>query len=182
MNHPCSLRRHAVSKLSARRVREARENPRNAADLGPVQGMAGSYNTRTEAQATFFRVSNSNRTDVDLPTGKCTACDPCGAMRLIASRQYWFQAFPFWQFHVLFNSLFKVLFIFPSRYLFAIGLSPMFSFRWYLPPSLGSNPKLPDSWKAYHTGVKVGSSTGFSPSMMPRSRELAPKSPPKTLL
>ena len=28
-----------------------------------------------------------------------------------------------------FNSLFKVLFIFPSRYLFAIGLSPIFSFR-----------------------------------------------------
>ena len=28
-----------------------------------------------------------------------------------------------------FNSLFKVLFIFPSRYLFAIGLSPLFSFR-----------------------------------------------------
>jgi len=29
----------------------------------------------------------------------------------------------------LFNSLFKVLCIFPSRYLFAIGLSPIFSFR-----------------------------------------------------
>jgi len=33
-----------------------------------------------------------------------------------------------------FNPLFKVLFIFPSRYLFAIGLSPVFSFRWNLPP------------------------------------------------
>jgi hypothetical protein len=28
-----------------------------------------------------------------------------------------------------FDSLFKVLFIFPSRYLFAIGLVPIFSFR-----------------------------------------------------
>ncbi|KAF6003878.1 hypothetical protein F1559_003152 [Cyanidiococcus yangmingshanensis] len=28
-----------------------------------------------------------------------------------------------------FHPLFKVLFIFPSRYLFAIGLSPVFSFR-----------------------------------------------------
>ena len=28
-----------------------------------------------------------------------------------------------------FNSLFKVLFTFPSRYLFAIGLEPIFSFR-----------------------------------------------------
>ncbi len=36
-----------------------------------------------------------------------------------------------------FNSLFKVLCIFRSRYLFAIGLSPIFSFRWNLPPNLG---------------------------------------------
>ena len=34
-----------------------------------------------------------------------------------------------------FNSLFKVLFIFPSRYLFAIGLLLLFSFRWNLPPN-----------------------------------------------
>ena len=40
-----------------------------------------------------------------------------------------FQSLPFQQFQVLFNSLFKVLFIFPSRYLFAIGLSPIFSLR-----------------------------------------------------
>ena len=32
------------------------------------------------------------------------------------------------------DSLFKVLCIFPSRYLFAIGLSPVFSFGWNLPP------------------------------------------------
>ena len=35
------------------------------------------------------------------------------------------------------NFLFKVLFIFPSRYLFAIGLVPIFSFRRSLPPILG---------------------------------------------
>ena len=44
-----------------------------------------------------------------------------------------------------FNSLFKVLCIFPSRYLFAIGLSPLFSFRRNLPPTLGCTPKQPDS-------------------------------------
>ena len=42
---------------------------------------------------------------------------------------------PFQQFQVLFHSLFKVLCIFPSRYLFAIGLPPIFSFRWNLPPT-----------------------------------------------
>ena len=61
-----------------------------------------------------------------------------------------FQSFPFQQFHVLFNSLFKVLFIFPSRYLFAIGLSPVFSFRWNLPPILSCIPKQPDSSRAHH--------------------------------
>ena len=44
-----------------------------------------------------------------------------------------------------FNSLFKVLFTFPSWYLFAIGLEPIFSFRWNLPPNLRSNPKERDS-------------------------------------
>ena len=44
-----------------------------------------------------------------------------------------------------FNFLFKVLFIFPSRYLFAIGLVSIFSFRRSLPPTLGCIPKQPDS-------------------------------------
>ncbi|KAK8955484.1 hypothetical protein KSP40_PGU003310 [Platanthera guangdongensis] len=34
---------------------------------------------------------------------------------------------PSQQFQALFDSLFKVLFILPSRYLFDIGLSPLFS-------------------------------------------------------
>ena len=36
-----------------------------------------------------------------------------------------------------FHSLSKVLFIFPSRYLFAIGLLAVFSLGWSLPPALG---------------------------------------------
>ena len=44
-----------------------------------------------------------------------------------------------------FNSLFKVLFIFPSWYLFTIGLEPIFSCRWNLPPILRSNPEERDS-------------------------------------
>ena len=49
------------------------------------------------------------------------------------------------RFHVLLNSLFKVLFNFPSRYLCAIGLVSVFSLRWSLPPTLGCNLKQPDS-------------------------------------
>ena len=50
------------------------------------------------------------------------------------------------RFHVLLNSLFKVLFNFPSLYLFAIGLASVFSLRWSLPPALGCILKQPDSW------------------------------------
>ena len=60
----------------------------------------------------------------------------------------WFSvtlAFTPQRFHVLIYSLFKVLFNFPSRYLFAIGLTTVFSFRWDLPPTLSCIPKQLDS-------------------------------------
>src|ERR671926_452994 len=72
---------------------------------------------------------------------------------MITTDRVWPQAFPFQQFHVLFNSLSKVLFIFPSRYLFAIGLSPIFSFRWNLPPILSCIPKQLDSLRAHHKSI-----------------------------
>src|SRR6202022_319071 len=75
--------------------------------------------------------------------------------RLITSKQDWLQTVPFQQFHVLFDSLFKVLFIFPSRYLFAIGLSPVFSLRRNLPPILSCNPKQLDSLRAHHKALGV---------------------------
>ncbi|KAI3670418.1 hypothetical protein L2E82_53869 [Cichorium intybus] len=52
------------------------------------------------------------------------------------------------QFQALFDSLFKVLFIFPSRYLFAIGLTPVFSLGRNLPPYWGCIPKQLDSQTA----------------------------------
>ena len=67
------------------------------------------------------------------------------------------------RFHVLLNSLFKVLFNFPSRYLSAIGLATVFSLRWSLPPYLGCIPKQPDSKDAQRAGAR--SRTGLTPSM-----------------
>ena len=75
------------------------------------------------------------------------------------------------QFQALFNSLFKVLCIFPSRYLFAIGLSPVFSFRWNLPPASGCTPKQPDSTRTHRAATRRRG-TGFSPSPIPRSKGL----------
>ena len=91
--------------------------------------------------------------------------------RMIRRARVWSQALPFQQFHVLFNPLFKVLFIFRSLYLCAIGLWPIFSFRRNLPPALSSIPKLLDSSKEFHRG-SASACTGLSPSPASRSREL----------
>ena len=66
------------------------------------------------------------------------------------------------RFHVLLNSLFKVLFNFPSRYLFAIGLGVIFSLTWSLPGTLSCTPKQLDSGeKSAQTTNRL---TGLSPS------------------
>ena len=66
------------------------------------------------------------------------------------------------QFHVLLNSLFKVLFNFPSRYLFAIGLGVIFSLTWSLPRTLSCTPKQLDSrGKPAQRSSRL---TGLSPS------------------
>ncbi len=56
---------------------------------------------------------------------------------------------------------FEVLFIFPSRYLFAIGLSPIFSFRWSSPPILSCIPKQLDSLRAHHRSPGVRAKDGI---------------------
>ena len=121
------------------------------------------YRSRAITQpklATFPIVLSSNQTDVDLQIKSAPWHESIHNSLAVRTNTIpdqadfqahdWFQAFPFQQFHVLFNSLFKVLFIFPSRYLFAIGLSPIFSFRWNLPPILSCIPKQLDSLKTYH--------------------------------
>ena len=60
---------------------------------------------------------------------------PCKEARLSRRRDAGRKRVSSRRFQALFNSLFKVLCIFPSRYLFAIGLSPVFSFRRNLPPT-----------------------------------------------
>ena len=74
---------------------------------------------------------------------------------MIRPAQVWSQALPFQQFHVLFNPLFKVLFIFRSLYLCAIGLWPVFSFRRNLPPILSCNPKQLDSSRAHRRALGI---------------------------
>ena len=67
------------------------------------------------------------------------------------------------QFHALLNSLFKVLFNFPSRYLFAIGLGVIFSLTWSLPRTLSCTPKQLDSGEK--PSRRADRPTGLSPSL-----------------
>ena len=62
-----------------------------------------------------------------------------------------------------FNSLFKVLFTFPSWYLFAIGLEEILSFRWNLPPNLRTRPRVRDSGNAHHTRLHKVDRWDFHP-------------------
>lgn len=61
--------------------------------------------------------------------------EPAPSTMNLPIRSFGFLRFTPERFHVLLNSLFKVLFNFPSRYLFAIGLVVVFSLRWSLPPT-----------------------------------------------
>ena len=62
-----------------------------------------------------------------------------------------------------FNSLFKVLFTFPSLYLFAIGLGSIFSFRRQLPPILRTNSKVRDSPETHRTYETISEEREFHP-------------------
>ncbi|KAI3493700.1 hypothetical protein L1887_40905 [Cichorium endivia] len=85
------------------------------------------------------------------------------------------------QFQALFDSLFKVLFIFPSRYLFAIGLTPVFSLGRNLPPIGAAFPNNPTRRQRLVVLQGPGT-TGLSPSLAPPSRGLGPGPPLRTLL
>ncbi|KGG52126.1 hypothetical protein DI09_206p10 [Mitosporidium daphniae] len=63
----------------------------------------------------------------------------------------------------------SLLFIFPSRYLYAIGLLPIFSFRWN-----DCIPKQSDSLAAPCVGKHWCGLTGLSPSVAPCSKGLGP--------
>ena len=64
-----------------------------------------------------------------------------------------------------FKSLSKVLFTFPSWYLLAIGLAPVLSLRWNLPPIWRSNHKERDSLKVHCMQGNCMWQMGLSPSM-----------------
>ena len=79
------------------------------------------------------------------------------------------------QFQVLFNSLFKVLCIFPSRYLCTIGFQRIFSLRRNLPPNSSCNPKQLNSQEAHFRAPAHWTRMGVSPSQLLFSKRLDPR-------
>ena len=71
-----------------------------------------------------------------------------------------------------FNSLSKVLFTFPSWYLFPIGPKPLISLRWKLPPDLRSSPEERDSMDAGRTRRAADGRRGSHPLWRPIPRSL----------
>jgi hypothetical protein len=80
---------------------------------------------------------------------------------------FWPRALPLRQFHVLFDSLSKVLFIFRSLYLCAIGLWRVFSLGWNLPPVLSCIPKQLDSSKGLRAAGPPARTRGSHPLRRP---------------
>ena len=75
------------------------------------------------------------------------------------------------------NSLFRVLFIFPSRYLFAIGLSSMFSLRWSIPPLFKLHSQATWLLTSFVLACPRSASlmrTGVSPSLLCSSKHVWP--------
>lgn len=86
------------------------------------------------------------------------------------------------RFHVLLNSLFKVLFNFPSRYLFTIGLVVVFSLRWSLPPVLGLHSqatRLPG--EAFSIAATIPQAWHLLRTMAPFKRDLDRPQQPREL-
>lgn len=71
-------------------------------------------------------------TPFPMPSARRAAADERLFVRRHASHV---RLIPYWQLHGLFDSLFRVLFNFPSLYLLTIGLVVIFSLRWSLPPA-----------------------------------------------
>ena len=71
-----------------------------------------------------------------------------------------------------FNSLSKVLCTFPSRYLFAIGLELVLSFRWNVPPNLRCRPRQHDSESTDRTQLLSDVRRDSHPLLHPLPRDL----------
>ena len=117
--------------LRPERNKASHADPADARSTAVAYKQRKCIDSRTDTASQSLAISNANRPH-GLPTE--FAALP-SRPHLLASER----------FHALFHSLFKVLFNFPSLYLFAIGLVVIFSLRWRLPPTSPCTRKQGDS-------------------------------------
>lgn len=120
-----------------KRPEGATRSPPRSLDLHPTgrDVLLGEKCTRSSHRATRTRAIRDGPGDPRWTVSERSRVR-CGRDALnLPIRPFGFLRFTPERFHVLLNSLFKVLFNFPSRYLFAIGLVVIFSLRWSLPPT-----------------------------------------------
>ena len=124
MGGHCAAKSRAALKVG---VEQALSRPRDAARTGRVSEDLPGTTPTPQPTLTYARAQ----------------VRPAAAGRKMREHHHFCGSVPSYQFQALFNSLFKVLCIFPSRYLFAIGLPPIFSLRWNLPPVWSAIPSKP---------------------------------------
>lgn len=136
---PCVYRR-AAGRATEGLTRTVLPATRQSPHPGRRQTPSGSRrSTRGEVHDDERRTSTHGSVSAREPRGtrvtSPTDAKPTSLTMNLPVRSFGFLRFTPERFHVLLNSLFKVLFNFPSRYLFAIGLVVVFSLRWSLPPT-----------------------------------------------
>ena len=112
---------------------------------GTPGARAASHDPRDDVPRAYQRPGLWPPPKSSLVRAPSRSADRLSPFHILPGRIAGLHPLPSRQFQALFDSLFKVLFIFPSRYLFAIGLSPVFSLGRNLPPDWGCIPKQPDS-------------------------------------
>ena len=140
---PISSRSLAAPGYLDRAYTDCQPNGRSARQAGKCSSRPARSTAPTHANVSPARHCTSQRPESPLPT--------------LRSRPFTCK-----RFHVLSNSLFKVLFNFPSPYLFTIGLAPVFSLRRSLPPTLGCILKQPDSREHQRRTTRCG--IGLAPT------------------
>ena len=158
-----TLARRARSNTRPVRAREAgleAEPEGNGNELIPPPRPSPSGTSRKQPEKCEPRARTQERSRECLRIPAATARRPDSLYPKAATSRW--PPFTTTQFHVLLNSLFKVLFNLPSRYLFAIGLGVIFSLTRSLPRTLGCTPKQPDSREK--SAQQDSRLTGLSPS------------------
>ena len=112
--------------------------------VAPAQyGSKITTGNKTGQRSPDLSMPNKGKRAADRPTAtRADTVSDAGARRVAADERLFVRRhashvrlIPYWQLHGLFDSLFRVLFNFPSLYLLTIGLVVIFSFRWSLPPA-----------------------------------------------